>query len=153
MKHLTDLGFIINTEKSVLSPVQHISFFRLSLDSISFTAIYRESEKVQSLPLPFLPTQSTFLQIIPLATGSGGPAWPAVYEAFSALGGFSPCVSWCMDNIGKRGMCSGAGVPKVVGACVPIVLSAFSPPPFSSEEGCIHCVLFEFCMHAGPRIF
>lgn len=38
MKHLADLGFIINTEKSVLSSVQHISFLRLSLDSITFTA-------------------------------------------------------------------------------------------------------------------
>ncbi|XP_030584735.1 uncharacterized protein LOC115779969 [Archocentrus centrarchus] len=38
VKHLTDLGFIINTEKSVLSPAQHIIFLGLSLDSISFTA-------------------------------------------------------------------------------------------------------------------
>ncbi|XP_032363038.1 LOW QUALITY PROTEIN: uncharacterized protein LOC116675032 [Etheostoma spectabile] len=36
--HLTNLGFIINTEKSVLSPVQNIIFLGLSLDSVSFTA-------------------------------------------------------------------------------------------------------------------
>lgn len=32
VNHLTDLGFIINTEKSVLSPAQHIIFLGLSLD-------------------------------------------------------------------------------------------------------------------------
>ncbi|XP_029973330.1 uncharacterized protein LOC115407110 [Salarias fasciatus] len=38
IKHLIDLGFMINSEKSVLSPVQKIIFLGLSLDSVSFTA-------------------------------------------------------------------------------------------------------------------
>ncbi|XP_041860863.1 uncharacterized protein LOC121652254 [Melanotaenia boesemani] len=38
VEHLSDLGFVINTEKSVLSPAQSIIFLGLSLDSLSFTA-------------------------------------------------------------------------------------------------------------------
>ncbi|XP_059199216.1 uncharacterized protein LOC131979287 [Centropristis striata] len=38
MQHLVDLGFVINAEKSVLSPAQEIIFLGLSLDSVSFTA-------------------------------------------------------------------------------------------------------------------
>lgn len=38
IKHLVDLGFMINPEKSVLSPVQKIIFLGLSLDSVSLTA-------------------------------------------------------------------------------------------------------------------
>ncbi len=36
--HLFDLDFMINAEKSMLSPVQSIIFLGLSLDSVTFTA-------------------------------------------------------------------------------------------------------------------
>lgn len=47
-KHLADLSFIINAEKSVLSLVRNITFLSLSLDSISFTAHLSE-ERVKTI--------------------------------------------------------------------------------------------------------
>ena len=38
LRHLYDLGFVINAEKSMLSPAQGIIFLGLSLDSVTFTA-------------------------------------------------------------------------------------------------------------------
>ena len=38
IRHLFDLGFVINVEKSMLSPAQGIIFLGLSLDSVTFTA-------------------------------------------------------------------------------------------------------------------
>ncbi|XP_075307052.1 uncharacterized protein LOC142368762 [Odontesthes bonariensis] len=38
IRHLSDLGFVINAEKSMLSPAQGIIFLGLSLDSVTFTA-------------------------------------------------------------------------------------------------------------------
>ena len=46
-KHLSDLGFVINAEKSQLSPTQEISFLGLSLRSVPFTARLSE-ERVKS---------------------------------------------------------------------------------------------------------
>ena len=36
--HLRELGFVLNVEKSMLSPAQSITFLGLSLDSVAFTA-------------------------------------------------------------------------------------------------------------------
>ena len=38
VRHLFDLGFVINAEKSMLSPARDIIFLGLSLDSVTFTA-------------------------------------------------------------------------------------------------------------------
>ncbi|KAK5935335.1 hypothetical protein CgunFtcFv8_020704 [Champsocephalus gunnari] len=38
VKHLLDLGFVINTEKSMLSPAQTVLFLGLRLNSVPFTA-------------------------------------------------------------------------------------------------------------------
>ncbi|XP_029937836.1 uncharacterized protein LOC115380768 [Myripristis murdjan] len=47
IRHLTDLSFVINAEKSMLSPKQSIIFLGLSLDSVSFTARL-SAERVQT---------------------------------------------------------------------------------------------------------
>ncbi len=47
VRHLMDLGFVINTEKSQLSPTQEINFLGLSLRSVPFTARLSE-ERVKN---------------------------------------------------------------------------------------------------------
>lgn len=104
MKHLADLSFIINTEKTVLFSLQNITFLSSSGLNLSYSPLVKgESKSNQSVPCSFSPAQSSSLQIMALATGSdglghpGGPAWPAVYEGVLALGGFSQAelpVSW-----------------------------------------------------------
>ena len=47
MRHLQELGFVINAEKSMLSPAQSIIFLGLSLDSVTFTACLSE-ERVKT---------------------------------------------------------------------------------------------------------
>lgn len=37
LRHLLDLGFVVNREKSMLSPAQYVVFLGVSLNSVTFT--------------------------------------------------------------------------------------------------------------------
>lgn len=92
VKHLTNLGIIINTEKSVASPLT-CNLCGLSLDSVSFTAslaAVRMKAFRRCLTLFVFPY--TMLQASPWTAGTDGfshpsaVTWLAAYESFCSGG-------------------------------------------------------------------
>ncbi|XP_067443675.1 uncharacterized protein [Thunnus thynnus] len=95
IRHLSDLGFMVNAEKSMLSPAQSIIFLGLSLDSVSFTArlsVERVKTFRTCLAL-FCPHRSVRFRLCLRLLGlmvchSRSLSWPPPHEGFPVLGGF-----------------------------------------------------------------
>ncbi|KAK5899182.1 hypothetical protein CesoFtcFv8_008685 [Champsocephalus esox] len=117
VKHLLDLGFVINTEKSMLSPAQTVLFLGLRLNSVPFTArLSAESESLQGLPRSFPATQICSLQVMSAVarahgvSHSGSTTGTLTHKGVSALGScpqIGPRASWRAESDGHYEMRNG----------------------------------------------
>lgn len=92
---LLELGFVMNLEKSMLTPAQDTIFLGFSLDSVTFTErLSQHASNFQGVPSTILSRQICSIHLMSSITRadgvchSRGPTWPASHDKILALGGF-----------------------------------------------------------------